>query len=163
MTTDTKPRINTIHNLGPIDPVEPGHTYEFLFGMSTRAGHVHERGSLLHVEDRTTRTPHGEISESGSNWVCRTQHGTSVWATLEQCLSRGMLKRLRDYTVYFWNGELGADPKDRRGRPLVHNTVMGFTADDLENLTGHYDVMITTSTCPPVLYLNKVGGKFGQR
>ena len=168
MTTDSKPRFTSgptvINNLQDIAPVAPGHTYEFKFDMSTRAGHTHKRGSLLHVEDRTTQTPHGEISESGSNWVCRTVYGTSVWASLEQCLSRGAFNRVRDYTVYFWDGDLGPEPKDNRGRPLVHNAVTGFTAEDLESLTRLYDVMLTTvNNHPTVLYLSRIGRKFSQR
>ena len=89
--------IPTIDDAGrPVEvTVKPGQVYEFLCDVSTRAGHTHEKGSLLIVQDSTTKTPHGEISQSGVNWVCETRYGTSVWATLEQCIARGLF-RLKD-------------------------------------------------------------------
>ena len=90
-----QPTPTKISNLGVKGVVvKSGDVYEFLCNMSTRAGHTHPKGSLLHVHDRTTDTPHGEISESGYNWYCRTEIGISIWATLEQCIARGLLKRV---------------------------------------------------------------------
>ena len=86
--------ITIIPNLNPIEPVACGDTYEFLDNMITRAGHVHPKGSLLYVHDFTLKTPHDEISESGRNWICRTDFGISIWATLEQCISRRLLKKV---------------------------------------------------------------------
>lgn len=77
-----------------IPDVRPGEIYVLQCVMSTRAGHNHELGSELHVLDFTTKTPHGEISASGRNWVCQSIYGISVWATLESCISRGLLVKL---------------------------------------------------------------------
>jgi hypothetical protein len=75
--------------------VRSGDTYVFTCDVSTRAGHMHPRGSLLYVHDATQSTPHNEIGPHGSNWICRTQFSVSVWATLEQCIERGLMKRLQ--------------------------------------------------------------------
>ena len=88
----SKPKV--ISNLGVKVQVQSGDTWKFLCNMSTRAGHVHPKGSLLHVHDKTTEAPHGEIGESGFNWWCRTEFGLSIWATLEQCIARGLLKKV---------------------------------------------------------------------
>lgn len=84
------------HRLRPVKirPVQSGDIYRFAMDVSTRAGHTHPAGSLLHVHDPTTRSPHGEISESGRNWICRTDFGISCWATLEQCIGRGLLEKV---------------------------------------------------------------------
>lgn len=74
--------------------VSEGETYVFQESVSTRAGFVHPKGSLLFVHDRTGHVPHGEIGPRGHNWLCRTQFDISVWATLEHCIERGLLKRL---------------------------------------------------------------------
>lgn len=71
-----------------------GETYEFLDNVSTRAGHVHPKGSLLFICDRTGMTPHFEVGPRGYNWVCRTQFSVSVWATLEHCIERKLLRKL---------------------------------------------------------------------
>lgn len=164
LSLGTPERLYTVPNMGEVAPVQAGQSYEFLFDMSTRAGHVHPKGSILHVEDSTTSTPHHELSASGKNWICRTDFGTSVWATLEQCISRGAFKLMKPYQIYFWY--LGLDepePKDRRGRLLVHRSTLDFTSDDIEELSARYDVMISTATKPPVIYLSPIGSKFGQR
>ncbi len=74
--------------------VQEGDTYKFMYDVDTRAGHTHKEGSLLHVLESTTSAPYGEVGESGSNWVCKTEFGTSIWSTLEQCISRDMLKKV---------------------------------------------------------------------
>ena len=73
--------------------VTAGDVYCFMDDVYTRSNLVHNKGDLLLVLDSTLQTPHGEISESGVNWVCETRHSTSVWATLEQCIARGLLKK----------------------------------------------------------------------
>jgi hypothetical protein len=73
--------------------IQEGDVYEFLCPVSTRAGHVHMTGELLHVHDRTGQTPFGEIGPQGHNWICRTRHGLSVWTTLEHCIERGLLRK----------------------------------------------------------------------
>jgi hypothetical protein len=74
--------------------VEEGDAYVFQDDVSTRAGFVHPKGSLLFVHDRTGSAPHDEVGPRGHNWICRTQFDVSVWATLEHCIERGLLKRL---------------------------------------------------------------------
>ena len=91
-THPTKPVV--ISNLGRPIVVAPGEVYEFLYNVSTRAGDRHLKGSQLTVVEKTTEFPHGEIGEAGHNWVCETQFGTSVWATLEQCIARDLFKRV---------------------------------------------------------------------
>lgn len=89
--------IDTIDGQGrPVEiaPVREGDVYQFLCDMSTRAGHIHPAGSLLHVVQQTRDAPHGEVSQSGSNWLCRTERGASIWATLEQCIGRGLLVKV---------------------------------------------------------------------
>jgi hypothetical protein len=76
--------------------VKAGQVYRWLFDVWTRAGHVMQKDSLIEVLDSTQKTPHGEIGESGTNWICRDMYQTSVWATLEQCLSRGLLELVPD-------------------------------------------------------------------
>lgn len=88
------PTINDRGEPVKITPVQSGDTYRFKVSMSTRAGHVHPQGSLLHVHDPTTHTPYDEISQSGQNWICRTDLGISCWATLEQCIARGLLEKV---------------------------------------------------------------------
>jgi hypothetical protein len=84
-----------IPNLNGIKPfIQAGDCYQFVYDMSTRAGHNHLRGSYLYVIESTTEAPFGEISESGLNWRCKTKHSISVWASLEQCLSRGCFVRV---------------------------------------------------------------------
>lgn len=83
----------TVHSpLGEVPPVAPGQTYVFTVPVSTRAGHVHWAGTQLLVIAQTPACPYDEISATGYNWICSTQHGASVWATLEQCISRGLLR-----------------------------------------------------------------------
>lgn len=162
MSTQSEASFHVIRTLKPIAPVQPGQVYMFLHDVSTRAGHVHPRDSFLHVEDVTTQCPHGEIGEGDRNWVCRTDHGTSIWATLEQCISRDLLMRVPIYRVIFW-GEPGVDPRDNRGRPLSHGSLLPFATQDIGELAALYDVWVSTSTEPPVLYLNHVGGGFDPR
>lgn len=76
--------------------VREGDVYEFDVNVSTRAGHTLQKGDRLTVLRRTTETPHNEIGPRGCNWVCRTFYGDTVWATLEQCLDRGLLHIVGD-------------------------------------------------------------------
>lgn len=85
--------LRIIHNLGPVErPVQAGDTYRFTYGMQTRTGQFYPKGTWIQVLRPTNETPAGEIGESGVNWVCRTNLGDSVWATLEQCLSRRVIQ-----------------------------------------------------------------------
>ena len=83
---------NSSHH--PVPPVAPGDIYTFRYEMSTRAGHIHEKGSVITVLNGTKKAPHGEISASGTNWICQTKFGEGCWATLEQCISRGLLEKI---------------------------------------------------------------------
>ena len=95
------PPIRVIYNVGPLPwGINDGDVYEFVSDMSTRAGHVHRKGSFLYVLRPTFETPHQEVGESGFNWVCLTDHGISIWATLAQCISRGLFKKV-DINVDF--------------------------------------------------------------
>ena len=94
MSPKVIPTINDAGRPVVIEPVREGDVYRFECDMSTRAGHVHPAGTLLHVVQATRDCPHDEISESGSNWLCRTDHGASLWATLEQCIARGVIVRV---------------------------------------------------------------------
>jgi hypothetical protein len=85
-------KIKTIPTLGAV--VKSGDVYEFARDIATRAGHTHAKGSLLNVHDATKDTPFGEISGSGTNWLCSTDFGISVWSTLESCVALGKLKKV---------------------------------------------------------------------
>jgi len=89
----TKPHV--VYNFRVLpSKVHSGDEYEFLYDMTTRAGHIHSKGSRIRVLDATTQAPYNEIGESGHNWICRTKYSVSVWATLEQCISRGLLRKI---------------------------------------------------------------------
>jgi hypothetical protein len=73
---------------------EAGEVYQFMHDCSTRAGHIHPRGSLLYLEYKTTETPFDEIGPEGYNWMCRNSFGRSIWSTVESCIERKILKRV---------------------------------------------------------------------
>lgn len=70
---------------------QPGDEYEFTCPVSTRAGVTYQKGDLLKVLDRTSKAPNFELSSLG-NLVVEGKFGTSVWATLESCIARHLLK-----------------------------------------------------------------------
>mgnify|MGYP006136753481 CR=1 FL=1 len=74
--------------------VEEGHVYQVRTGLSTRAGFNFEPGDLIVVIEKTSLTPYKEVGPHGYNWVCTTRFSTSVWATLENCIACGLLKRI---------------------------------------------------------------------
>jgi hypothetical protein len=74
--------------------VSVGDVYEFVVPMSTRAGHVHMKGSTLTVLAKTPLIAWGERSASGFNWYCETTHGRSIWTSLEQCISRRTMAKI---------------------------------------------------------------------
>lgn len=82
------------HFTHPVPPVAPGDIYTFVCDMGTRSGYTHVAGSVVTVQNGTKETPYGEISASGTNWICQTKFGTSCWSTLEQCISRGLLNKI---------------------------------------------------------------------
>jgi hypothetical protein len=75
--------------------VQPDFIYEFVCDMSARSGVTHKNGDTIKVIEATQATPHNEIGISGCNWICETKHGRSVWSSLEHCISRGMIRRLK--------------------------------------------------------------------
>lgn len=91
---DKKPVIVPDIYSGITPNVNVGDCYQFKYDMSTRAGHIHLAGSYLYVVDFTVKSPFDEISASGKNWVCKTVHGTSIWATLEHCISRNLFNKV---------------------------------------------------------------------
>lgn len=72
--------------------VRTGDVYQFAIGVSTRAGNIHQPGTLLVVQNRTKETPFGEVGPRGVNWQCITEYGSSIWATLESSIERGLLR-----------------------------------------------------------------------
>jgi hypothetical protein len=74
--------------------IRSGDLFQFTHDVSTRAGYVHPRGSLLYVHQMTHDKPHGEVGPRGFNWVCRTQFDVSIWATLESSIERGLLVKV---------------------------------------------------------------------
>lgn len=84
-----------VRNVANIVPVKPGDKYEWTCDVHCRSGAIQEEGSIIEVLDSTRKCSYGEISESGYNWVCRTADGlVSEWATLESCISRGLLRKV---------------------------------------------------------------------
>lgn len=75
--------------------VAPNDIYEFMGPCITRTKQLNPVGTLLFVIKSTKDTPYGEISASGHNWICSTQFGISCWATLENCISRGILRKTK--------------------------------------------------------------------
>ena len=87
--------MRVITNVRPVPPVEEGTVWEWNFDISCRNGKTIVKGSRAEVIERTGMTPHGEIMEGGYNLLVHTANNTSVWATFEQCVSRGLLTRIR--------------------------------------------------------------------
>jgi hypothetical protein len=84
-----------VPNFSEIEPVQFGDKYEWTKTVSCRSGAIQEEGSIIEVLDSTRTCAWGEISESGWNWICRTADGlVSEWSTLEQCISRGVLRKV---------------------------------------------------------------------
>lgn len=81
------------YSRGPI-VVEEGDTYEWLHDVGTRSGTTMTRGSTIKVVAATQWTPHDEIGPTGCNWLCDAVNGRSVWATLEHCIARRLLKKV---------------------------------------------------------------------
>ena len=85
----------TIQPLGPYEKVQAGDVYEFTNDVWLRSGHIAEEGDRLHVIEPTGQVPFGEIGPDGVNWKVDAGNGFTVWATLEQCISRGLLRKVR--------------------------------------------------------------------
>lgn len=61
-------------------------------GIRCRNGLVHMRDETLTVVSPTIDTPFDEVGPHRINWIVRTKHDRSVWATLESCIARGLLE-----------------------------------------------------------------------
>jgi hypothetical protein len=87
--------MKTISTINSISPVEEGSVWEWNYDVYCRDLNVIPKGSRAEVIERTGMTPHDEIMERGYNLLIHTANGTTVWATFEQCVSRGLLKRIK--------------------------------------------------------------------
>lgn len=82
-TEDVRPKVKT------------GDVYEVIVsGIRCRSGFTHNRGEVLEVLHETLAAPFDEIGPYGYNWWVKTKHDNSVWATLESCIERGLLKKV---------------------------------------------------------------------
>lgn len=82
-----------IEAYAPYEKVKAGDVYVFVSMVLTRGGHIFRVGERLTVVEPTGQTPYGEIGPDGVNWHCQASNGYTVWATLEQCIARGLLRR----------------------------------------------------------------------
>lgn len=82
-------------NVKEIPPVEVGSAWEWQRDMKTRGELRIGRGSIAIVLARTDDAPHGEVMERGYNLLVSTDGVMSVWASFEQCVSRGLLVRVK--------------------------------------------------------------------
>lgn len=87
--------MNVISPVRPVDPVPARSKWEWLLDVSCRSGRIQAKGSVVEVLEFTFDAPHGEIMDRGYNLLVREPGGeVTVWATFEQCLSRGLLRRV---------------------------------------------------------------------
>lgn len=84
-------KIAVISPIKPIEAVKAGEKYTWKYGMQCRNGKILPAGSFAKVIEETGMIPFDEVMDRGYNLLIETVHGTSVWATFEQCLSRGLL------------------------------------------------------------------------
>ena len=92
-SVSSKPIVIT--NETKIDPVSEGSVWEWQTFVLARTGHVFKKGERAEIIEKTGMTPFGEIMERGYNLLVHTSNGTTVWSSFEQCVSRGLLKRIR--------------------------------------------------------------------
>ena len=79
--------------------VMSGDVYEVLIPKLTcRSGLVHLKGDRLIVMRHTKEAPHNEVGPLGYNWIVKTKHDVSVWATLESCITRGLIQKVNAET-----------------------------------------------------------------
>ena len=86
--------VTKIPNLSNIDPILPGDKFIWKFDISCRSGKVIPKGSIAEVIEQSGMTPHNEIMERGYNLLVKTANGVGIWATFEQCFSRGLLDKI---------------------------------------------------------------------
>ena len=85
-------RVEMIPVVADIESVRPLDMYVFQCDVYCRDGSILSKGSRLTVILPTHEVPYGEIGPRGVNWICDAENGRTIWATLEQCISRGLLK-----------------------------------------------------------------------
>jgi len=83
----------TISPITTTEPVEEGSEWEWTCDVACRSGVICQKGSRAKVVEKTGMYPHGEMMEQGYNLLVNTNGSTTVWATFEQCISRGLLRR----------------------------------------------------------------------
>ena len=88
-----------IYTWGVIPEVLEGEVYEWTQDLPCRSGQTMVKGSLARVIERTGMTPYGEIMARGHNLLIDTNGKTTVWATFEQCVSIGLLKKVKPVPV----------------------------------------------------------------
>ena len=71
-----------------------GSVWEWTSDVRCRSGYIMKKGSTARVIERTGMTPHGEVMDRGYNLLVETNWDVTVWATFEQCISRGLLRRV---------------------------------------------------------------------
>lgn len=87
----TRP-IRVVEPLFPVKVVAR-ELYRFTIEIYCRDGTVFDVGEPLRVISATDAIPYGEVGPNGHNWLCDAKNGLTVWATLEQCISRGVLQK----------------------------------------------------------------------
>jgi len=75
-------------------PVRPGERFVWLYDVGCRDGKTLSKGSIIEVLEKTNYSPHNEMGPRGHNWICKAENGVTVWATLEHCLDRELLRRV---------------------------------------------------------------------
>lgn len=75
--------------------VKPGDKFKWVIDIHCRDGSVMKEGSVLEVLEKTASMPYGEIGPNGYNLLCRAVNGTTVWSTLEHCIDRGLLEKVK--------------------------------------------------------------------
>lgn len=91
--------MNVISPVEPVEPVEEGDVFEWLLNIKCRSEKVLREGTRAKVVGKTDLTPHDEIMDRGYNLLIEIEGETTVWATFEQCLSRGLLKKVKSGRV----------------------------------------------------------------
>jgi hypothetical protein len=76
---------------------EPGDVYEFTRQIQTLANVFYDKGDRLYILRRTEVAPHYRTSSLG-NLEVRCKYMTSVWACVEDMISRGWIKLVEEET-----------------------------------------------------------------
>lgn len=75
--------------------VKIGDVYEVVVGgVECRNGLTHRMGEQLIVCEKTNDTPYDEVGPYGYNWYVQSKYDKTVWATLESCIERKLLKKI---------------------------------------------------------------------